>query len=203
MPFGLGMLSTRAERPTTDVLLPNWPSGGAPGGGGGGGGPPALLGGGGGGGGIVEEPACISAGNGGGGGGGAVCKSAGRGGGGDTIGVVCSSIGSRGGGGGALSETVDLLVGGWVSIGFSVLISMEVDWISQDFLTESSFMTTGVDVEALGTCWWTGEDFVSDWGTSSVCASFSFVFFTGVFSVAWETNCKSPWRVLCLPYNQI
>ncbi len=99
MPFGLGILSSKAERPTTDSLLPNCApgmpggSGAAPGKPGGGGGAPGKPGGGGG---IAEEPVRISFGNGGGGGGGApeevVCKSAGRGGGGG--GTVLGTDGS-------------------------------------------------------------------------------------------------------------
>ena len=186
MPFGLGMLSTKAERPTMDGLAPNGADGGAPGkpgGGGGGGGPP---GGGGGGGGPPE-----GGGGCGGGGGGSSPLGGGGGGGGGPPG---------GGGGGAFFVIVGWVEIGWTSTSFSVLTNAGVGWVSLDFCGRFSFVTADVG-GALKTRWWVTEDFVSKSGIASVCADFSTVFFSVTFSVACDTKLSRFCRIFCLKYH--
>ncbi len=166
MPFGLGILSTKAERPTIDGLVPNGADGtapGKPGGSGGGGGLPVPLGGSGGGGGGPPVP-----------------------------------LGSGGGGGGATLEIDGSAEGGWAPTGFSVLINPKVVWVSLGFGDGFSSVIGAVDFGAAEVCW---EDFASNWGIASVCADFSIVFFSDVFSVACETKWRRFCRIFCLNYN--
>ena len=130
MPFGFGILSSKAERPTRLGLAPNDSIGAEPGGGGG---IPKLPGGGGGGGGIPKLPG----GGGGGGGGGGTPKPSeawrGRG----------RGRGGGGGGGGGGGTPVLVFIGGGGG-GSILLINVEAAWITSDFCTGFTGIGEGI-----------------------------------------------------------